>query len=310
MALILWGFVNVGVVLLIAWTMNPLTTTLRQVLGVSVVLWLFAFYPILCTLGQGQDSLILLLLTALSLRFAARKQLFSSGLVLGLALFKFHLVFGVAFFTFVLPRKWRGVIGFVISSILVTGISRAAVGQGFPVAYIGMLRHQEEITPWGFIPWFMPNLRGLLTWILPWDVGVCLLITMFGSAVVATVAIWVVIRSHSNLSETELFTLAILTVLLVSFHLHMQDLTLAALPILVLLDAALRSQLTSNRAVILTFSIVALYSYRITAEAIPILLLRGAVLAIPLILLWMVAIGISDIRIPRFEIRTLKINQP
>jgi hypothetical protein len=35
-----------------------------------------------------------------------------------------------------------------------------------------------------------------------------------------------------------LYSLAILTTLLVSYHLHMQDLTMAALPMLVLLDLA------------------------------------------------------------------------
>jgi hypothetical protein len=170
-----------------------------------------------------------------------------------------------------------------------------------------MLRRQEVMTPWGFIPWFMPNLRGLLQWALaPWlDAGAILPVVFISSAAVGVVATWFVLRNRAQEDESMVYAVAILTTLLISYHLHMQDLALALLPMLVLAERALREwyergttghEQTGTRdsarwTVVLAVAIAVLYFYRIAAEPFPILVLRGCLLAVPLFVLWVVALG-------------------
>jgi hypothetical protein len=179
--------------------------------------------------------------------------------------------------------------------------------------YMTMLRRQELMTPWGFIPWFMPNVRGFLQWWLArWlDAGLILPVVFMSSAVVGVVAAWFVlrkgalgdktVRGKANGDESMVYSLAILTTLLVSYHLHMQDLTLALLPMLVLVDRsicewqeggagrgveakiggaqplAIKNSTIQNSTVWTAASAAAIagfYLYRIAAELFPILLMR------------------------------------
>jgi len=212
----------------------------------------------------------------------------------------------IAFFVLFLRRKWRGLAGFVSGGAVVGGISLALVGPAIVHDYPAMLRRQEAMTPWGFIPWFMPNLRGLLQWALaPWlDVGAILPVVFMSSAVVGGVATWFVLRNLAQHDESMVYAVAILTTILISYHLHMQDLTMALLPILVLADRAVRqwyergvtgdelggTQASTVWTVALAVTIAALYLYRIAAEPFPILVVRGCLLAVPLFVLWIVAL--------------------
>jgi hypothetical protein len=162
------------------------------------------------------------------------------------------------------------------------------------------------MTPWGFIPWFMPNLRGFLQWALaPWlDLGAILPVVLITSAVVGVVATLFVLRNRAKNDEAMAYAVAILTTILISYHLHMQDLTMALLPVVVLADRAAREWCERGAAseepggvrastawtVVLAITIAALYLYRIAAEALPILVVRGCLLAVPIFALWVVAL--------------------
>ena len=169
-----------------------------------------------------------------------------------------------------------------------------------------MLRRQDVMTPWGFIPWFMPNLRGFLQWALaPWlDVGAILPVVLISSAVVGVVATWFVLRNRAKNDESMAYAVAILTTILISYHLHMQDLTMALLPMLVLVERAARewsdrgatreesggARVSTVWMAVLAITVAALYLYRIAAEAFPILVVRGYLLAVPIFVLWVVAL--------------------
>jgi hypothetical protein len=290
-ALLTWAAVNLGIVFLLGRLLRSYTEGLRQATGIPLELYLLAFYPLLYVFGEGQDSLLFLLLLVISLRCADAGRGFWAGFVLALALFKFHLVLLIALFVFLLPRKWRAVAGLATGGLLVAGISGALVGPTLPGDYLAMLRQQEVMTPWGFIPWFMPNLRGLLQWGLSsWlDIGSILPIIFVLSAALVVVAVWIVVRCRPQPDTSLLFAVAILTTLLVSYHLHMQDLSLAALPMLLLLDRAVRGQLPPRWAFPLAAAVAGLYGYRLAAEPFQILLVRGCLLALPLGLLWLVS---------------------
>ena len=230
---------------------------------------------------------------------------FLAGFLLALACFKFHLALTIAFFVLCLPGKWRGVAGLVSGGAVVGGISLAIVGPEIFHDYPAMLRSQSVMTPWGFIPWFMPNLRGILQWALAprLDIGAILPFIFMSSAIVGVVATWLVLRGRTQ-DESLLYSVSILTTILISYHLHIQDLSMAVLPMLVLAERVLsewfkrkaaaheleRAQPSTIWTVLLAVTIGALYLYRVAGEAFPILVLRGCLLAVPIFVLWVIAL--------------------
>ena len=306
MALLVWALGNVAIIFLIAWLLTPYSRALTQVAGTPLVLYLLAFYPVMYVLGEGQDSLIFLLLLVLSLRSMDNGRTFLAGFLIALACFKFHLALAIVFFVLFLRGKWRGLAAFVTGGTLVGGISLALVGPAIIHDYPAMLRRQDVMTPWGFIPWFMPNLRGFLQWALaPWlDVGAILPVVLITSAVVGVVATLFVLRNRAKNDEAMAYAVAILTTILISYHLHMQDLTMALLPMLVLVERAARewsdrgatreesggARVSTVWMAVLAITVAALYLYRIAAEAFPILVVRGYLLAVPIFVLWVVAL--------------------
>jgi hypothetical protein len=301
MALAVWALANIGVLLLIAWLLTPYGRGLTQATGLPLALYLLAFYPVMYVLGEGQDSLIFTLLVVLSLRSMESGRTFLAGFLLALACFKFHLALLLVFFVLVLRGKWRGVAGFVSGAAVVSGISVALVGAAIVRDYPAMLRRQEAVTPWGFIPWFMPNLRGFFQWALaPWlDAGAILPVVLLSSAVVGVVAIWLVLHKGAEKDESMVYALAILTTILISYHLHMQDLSMAVLPMVVLCERALIASRERGAAggnvsnawvAVLAVTIAVLYLYRIAGEAFLIVLMRGCLLVIPIFVLWLVTL--------------------
>src|SRR5262249_1391011 len=155
-ALLAWALINLAIVIAIARLLEPFTQELRRMTGIPIALYLLAFSPLLYVFGEGQDSLLFLLFVTASLRLNLARRAFPAGFLLALAFFKFHFVLLIAFFVFVLRRDSRGVLGFATGGLLVAATSIAMVGPNLPMDYLSMLRQQEMMTPWGFIPWFMP----------------------------------------------------------------------------------------------------------------------------------------------------------
>ncbi|MFZ0684585.1 MAG: glycosyltransferase 87 family protein [Terriglobales bacterium] len=304
-ALLVWALVNVGLLFALAWLLAPYSRNLTRAAGAPLALCFLAFYPVMYVLGEGQDSLVFTLLLVLSLRAMDAGSTFLAGFLLAFACFKFHLALLIAFFVLLLRARWRGMAGFVCGGVLVGGVSLAMVGPAILHDYPAMLRRQDVMTPWGFVPWFMPNLRGFLQWALaPWlDEGTILLVVFMCSAVVGVVAAWLVLRHGSMQDESMVYAVAILTAILISYHLHMQDLSMALLPMVFLAERAARGwsgvpaggeagKFSPSRLsiTVLAAAISALYLYRIGGVAFPVLVVRGCFLAVPLFVLWVVAL--------------------
>ncbi len=320
-ALIAWALINVGFVFLIGWLLRPYTRALREVTGVPVALFLFAFYPVVFVLGEGQDSLLFLLLVVVSLRAMEANRASLAGFVLALACFKLHLAFSIAFFVLCLKGKWRALAGFAGGAIAVLGVSMAMAGPGLMSDYMAMLREQESRTPWGFRPQYMPNFRGLLQWWLAprLDMGVILPIILAASVVVAGVGGWILLRTRHQGDWSLVYSIAILTTVLISYHLHMQDLSIATLPMLVLLDRFIGERIAGGWSAgrdgsgrltapivlsrvwgaALLVAVGGLYLFRFVAVVFPPLLIHGCVLSLPVVLLWMV--GLRTLSCGRIE---------
>lgn len=290
-----WALINLIVILCIAWLLGPYTRAITDLTGIPIAVYLLAFYPIIYVLGEAQDSLIFLLLIVASLRSMDRGQTFLAGMLLAFGCFKLHLALLMAFFVLLLPRKWKGVAGFAVGSIVTVGISFLIVGPNLFVDYISMLRKQETMTPWGFNTFFMPNLRGLSRWLFTrWlDPGQLVPVVFMASVIVTVIAIWLVVRARIPRDSALLYSVAVLTTILISYHLHVQDLSMAILPMLLVVDWAVHHQITTSRylpawTAALSLSIAGLYLYRIAAEPFLILLFRSCCLALPILLLWVV----------------------
>ena len=296
-ALIVWACLNVILLLATAKLMKPHSELVCAATRIPIAACLLAFYPVLYVLGEGQDSLIFLFLVIVSWHCCENGLAFLAGFVLALALFKFHLALTIAFFVFLLRRRWRSVAGFATGGLLVLGVSRMLAGPGFWRDYTFMLRNQETMTPWGFVPWFMPNLRGLLQWFLArWlDVGIILPIILLASLVVGLLTTLIFLRSRWQEQEDLIYSAAVSATILVSYHLHIQDLSLALLPMFFMLDRALGGRLPRFATVSLIAAIAGLYLYRIAALIAPTLLVRGCLLALPVLLMWVASVRAFNI---------------
>ena len=76
----------------LVWAAFNLAPSLHGIFPGLPLLAMFAFFPLVMALMQGQDSILLLFLYGLAFLALAAGRAFVAGLCLGLALFKFQLV--------------------------------------------------------------------------------------------------------------------------------------------------------------------------------------------------------------------------
>jgi hypothetical protein len=140
--------------------------------------------------------------------------------------------------------------------------------------------------------------------------GMILPIILGASVIVAGVGGWILLRTRGQADWSLAYSIAISTTVLISYHLHMQDLSIATLPMLVLLDRFIGERITGEGnagrdgnsrlaapillsrvwGATLLVAVVCLYLFRVVAVASPALLIHGCVLSLPVVLLWMVGL--------------------
>ena len=207
------------------------------------ILLCFSFFPVGFDLIQGQDSILLLLIVVVGLRFLLRGADLSAGAVLALGLFKFHLM--IPFLAiFLLRKKGRVVLGFLVVATLLLALSLAMVGWAGLAAYPRYLWSLNHWPGLGMVnPQGMPNVRGLMTiflgngpfptpahWFLA---GVVVL------GVIVAARFW---RRDDRWSEMTGYSFAIVVVLATSYYANSYDMTLLLLPLLLLGEAVLRDR--------------------------------------------------------------------
>ena len=137
-AYLIWGLINVAIWLTLPFLLRPYAPVPRDDLAYAGLWVLFA--PLGVTLFQGQSSLVVLLLFSLSFIQWKKGHDFWAGVLLGLGSFKFQftLPFVAVFF---LLRKWRFVLGFLVSAATLAVLSLIAVGWSGIRDYIQLLSH-------------------------------------------------------------------------------------------------------------------------------------------------------------------------
>jgi hypothetical protein len=234
-AAVLWTLINVLVLVALSIFLTGYFRSAWNALPVPWILPLFASFPVLMSLIQGQDSIVLLGLYSLTFFLFREDRYFLAGCVLALGLFKFQLVLPFAGFFF-LQRNWKFVSGFLAFSIVPIGLSLWIAGTEGLLQFLRFLvrSNKGSLEQFGLYPGNMPNIRGFLFTVLIdavsnnrlFIVTALLSVALFG---------WAVVTSRRSALEVQ-YALAIMTTLLVSYHLFIYDLTIVLLPLLVIAD--------------------------------------------------------------------------
>lgn len=238
-AYLLWNLVNLTILFSLPFLLKRHFALLQAGSPVLWTLALLGFFPVFFTMLQGQDSILLLLVYSLVFVALKRGSWFSAGCWLALGLFRFHLVVPLLL-VMLLLRKWKLLAGFLLSSLGLAALSAAAVGWlaviRYPI-YIWSLEQREGrvILP----PRDNPNLRGLIGDIFSrWPDRSVLLMVIAISAL----AIFLLMKKSFRIRENESqvfdlwFSLALLVVLLVSYHVFLYDFSLLVIAVLAVLN--------------------------------------------------------------------------
>jgi hypothetical protein len=236
---VLWTLVSLGMlagVALLMW--NALST------GLSLhptLLATLAFFPVWYCLLQGQDSILVVFLFAISFWLWKRGRDDAAGFALAMGLFRPQLVLPFVLVAF-LAGKWKFIRGFTPGAILVLLVSVSVVGVRGMADYARILLSQGTqgsasalAQQWQVHLGLMPTLRGLLWIILPASVPGDIRNFLLLSGTLAGL-LWAIrgLRGVKDRAEFDMaFATAVAAVALVSFHSLPHDFSLMILPLLV-----------------------------------------------------------------------------
>lgn len=201
------------------------------------ILALAVFQPLLDAEGQGQDSIITLLLFALCFLNLTRGRPWVAGAALGLATYKpQYAIVMIAILVITSDRRWRILAGFVSSCLCAAALSLVAVGWhttiGFPRFLRTFAAHYDDVRD---RTGEMPNLRGLAyTTLSPHLSHQALTLLIQAISLVALVlTIWALRRNGGIGHGFSLkFALAITYVFVFAYYAFFHDMTMLLIPIL------------------------------------------------------------------------------
>ncbi len=189
-------------------------------------------FPVAIALINGQDSIIVLFILTLALSSMLRGKDVVGGILLGLCLFKFHLIIPLAL-VFLVRGRYRLFVAFTAVALLFLLVSIALVGWHGVYLYPQYVMNLDRIAGAGVAaPQYMPNLRAVLQAIsgrplagyLRWG------FSLLSAASLLAVAL---IRhgDRGQASTAGAFGLALVVILLTAYYSYCYDLTILLLPI-------------------------------------------------------------------------------
>ncbi len=241
-AFVLWGLVNLGLLLGVMLVLRDSVHLLREISPPEMVLWSLAFFPVFATFHQGQDAILLLLVLALGFRALNERAEFRAGCWLGFGVFKYHLILPIILILVI----WKGrklLFGFLTTGACLAFMSLALVGWRAALQYPVYALHIASNAGFGGIPpRQLPNLLGLLAgWNFlgepGWPVQACVLVCAAALLIVVAMLRRYVNEPHvSNLGVA----CAVISALLVGYNTNTYDLSLLMLALVLVADYWLR----------------------------------------------------------------------
>jgi hypothetical protein len=204
-------------------------------------LTVLGFFPVWYCLLQGQDSILLLFVFALSFWLWRRGNGDAAGFVIALGLFRPQLVVPFVL-VMLIAGEWKFIRGFVPGAVLVTLLSVWVVGLSGMVDYAHVLMSQGTQQSakvlserWTVRPGLMATWRGFLWVCLPMGVPTRLrgLLLLVGTFTGLTYAATRMRNAKDTAAFNVAFAITVSTILLVSFHSFLNDFSLMVLPLLV-----------------------------------------------------------------------------
>ena len=264
-----WALVNLLLLFLTARLVSPYLPELKAVWSPLPVLIFLGYFPVFIAILQGQDSILLLFIFALV--FVTLKQGHDrrGGFFLALGLFKFQ--FTLPFLVpFILWRRWKIVLGFLVSVATLFLLSLPVAGFHGTFAYVPFLFHLVQGQALGgpqhalgVLPGTMPNIRGAVDALggrLPQDGYQKLAVVLLSSlAVLWAVVKWPLSRCMPERTFDLGFSLALAVSVLVSYHLQVHDMTLLLIPFVLALNHTLKDQSETAPMRFALYGLVALF---------------------------------------------------
>ena len=235
---VLWAGFNLLVVAAIMVRLSPFVEQkFRWIFG----LMLFAFFPTLTTLKMGQDSIITTYLLVEVFACLKRERYALAGSVLALGLYKPQLVLPIAGIL-LFQRRWLAMLGFSLTAVLLLCISLIMVGwtglTDLVALWLPMIERGNVV--W---PELMINLRGIVHLLLSLSgfVGMTNVVTFVLSALLycLTLRAWPRTFNEKDDGLDLRYALAVVTTVLVSFHLYSYDSMLLIIPLILVLNLVL-----------------------------------------------------------------------
>ena len=246
MAYLIWVVANLFLLVSLPFLLRPSLGALWRHHPPVVFLAGLAFFPVLVTLLQGQDSLLLLLVIAMAYVALSRGKEGTAGGLLALGLFKFHLIVPLVL-VFLLRRRWKLLLGFlgvaaglVLLSISITGWEGSMKYPYFILKLNQGLDSESLQQARNIYPGTMPNLRGTLHALLADRIpAIVTTLATFGLSFVLLLwaaSKWTRAQDRPENSIGLAFSLSVVTALLTGFHLHVHDMSLLLVPILLTVE--------------------------------------------------------------------------
>lgn len=242
-AYLVWNALNCGMLFWVCILLRRSLVSLQKIPLADCWLACLAFFPILGNFHQGQDAILLLLVSVIAFRALDRGAEFSSGCWLGVGLFKFQFMLPIA----LILVLWRGrklAAGFTMVASAAVAVSIALVGWSAALHYPIYAWEIVSTVRSGGLPYrLMPNLTGLINgWPILESVGWPLRFVAF-TASTALLVIIAVMRRPAR--QAQAFNLCLACVVIasvtVSYNTNSYDLSLLVLSIALVLDHCLRA---------------------------------------------------------------------
>jgi hypothetical protein len=178
------------------------------------------FIPATLGIAHAQDGVFMLLIMIGSYTLAERGRSFWSGTVIGLALFKFHLIVLFPLY-FIVRREWFRAAGFGIAAVILAAVSWCLGGLNGATLYLSLLQRKdlEGLSP---SPERMLNL---------YSIAANFDLTQISSVVLAVLTITAVAYCWMSSKQWIAFSATAVGSLLLAPHVYGYDATLLLLPL-------------------------------------------------------------------------------
>lgn len=250
-----WGALNTFVWLFWACLVRPHVPVPER--NLEYLLLCVSFLPAWVALLEGQTSLVLLLLFTLTFVSLKQNKQFRAGAFLALGLFRFQLILPFALIC-LLRREWRMIRGFTVVALGLGVLSIAAVGPSGVADYSTLLSHMalHAADPvYAVIVQSMPCVRGFFAITMSTHfsaIWIGATIAAFSAFLILFAAWWWKRQDQrlglASLSQT--FSVAVLVCMMTAFHFYIYDLTIALLPLLLIIGHSHRQSSWSRCNVI------------------------------------------------------------